>query len=98
MLKRFSIKHVRNGTLPERAINELMRISNCKCIWCGRKVQIYEFKSQPTKGQIYPKDMATVDHLIPRPYRRSGEISPKVLSCAECNKNRGVMYNEYFRK
>ena len=96
LIRRFTTK-VSYGK-PRDVIKELIKISDSKCIWCGIGVKQYYIKKELSKGQRYPYDMATIDHLIPRPFRKRGEISPKVLACNRCNEERGVMYNKYFHK
>jgi len=69
-----------------------MEISDKKCIWCERTVVMHKRK----EGEEDPDNMATTDHLIPKPFRKHGENSPKVLSCLKCNTKRGAMYDRHF--
>lgn len=55
------------------------------CYWCGIKVKDYgNLLCKP------PTDEATIDHVIPIPLRKKGEIVPKVLACYECNQRRSL--------
>lgn len=55
------------------------------CYWCG--IECKEYTVQ--KGEKYPDDMATIDHLVSRFHRKRGEVVPKVLACNRCNIERG---------
>jgi len=86
-MKRFVVERswAKNG----KVLEELIKISDSKCIWCGCEVERFKV----VKGKKNPKNNATVDHLIPRPFRKKDEISPKVLACERCNLKRGDIYN-----
>lgn len=57
------------------------------CFHCGKQVKDY--------GEVYrtytPPDMATIDHLIPRQFRKRYQRVEKVLACHECNKRRNTI-------
>ena len=54
------------------------------CFWCREPVKDY--------GNLFkrknPPDMATIDHLKSRFFRKKDECVDKVLSCRECNQKR----------
>lgn len=55
------------------------------CYWCKRLVKDYGAREP---GARDPDDMATVDHLVSRYYRKKGDIVDKVLACNKCNQAR----------
>lgn len=72
--------------------NELMSFPYC--FWCNKKVRddYPYFIENIKKGTKYPHDMATIDHLFPRPIFNKRVINgtPKVLACYSCNHKRGL--------
>lgn len=66
------------------------------CHYCGTEVYLYpEIRSRLlNKGEIYPSNMATIEHLYdrydPRRYQMYENNEDKVLCCYKCNHNRGI--------
>lgn len=54
------------------------------CYWCNRTVKDYP----KTNGQRSKDDLATIDHIVSRFFRKKGEKVPKVLACYKCNSKR----------
>ncbi len=58
------------------------------------KYKVCYFCFQPVRdwphidGGVQPDDSATIEHIVPRPYRKRGEITEKVLACCRCNQDR----------
>lgn len=60
------------------------------CHWCG--ILVVDYGMIPY-GKRSPDDMATIDHVKSRVFRRKGETVEKVLACNVCNVRRGVEDN-----
>lgn len=64
------------------------------CFWCGKETKVYTF-SNCKKGFFLPGNTATRDHLFSKSdirrlwYKNNKKSSPFVLSCYQCNHNRG---------
>ena len=54
------------------------------CYFC--KVPVFNYPQ--IDGQRKLPDTATIEHLTPRPYRKRGDLSVKVLCCDTCNSQR----------
>lgn len=55
------------------------------CFHCGKPVQDFIMD-----GKKLPHNAATIDHLMPRQFRKRYARTQKVLSCFECNHRRNV--------
>ena len=56
------------------------------CHWCGKEVKDYG----DLTGKQYPHDLATLDHLVSRFFRKKGDVVKKVLACWKCNEERSL--------
>lgn len=88
--------------------------SDPHCHWCGvetitpkaitKRYEIYKLPAKERKKELYPPNMATVDHLYSRLnpvrayYKRTKRDIPVVLSCAQCNHERGVEEHRHLTK
>ena len=60
-----------------------------KCFWCDKVVKDYGNTEAIRKaGLKIPEDMATIDHMVSRYFRKKGEKVQKVLACDPCNNRR----------
>ncbi len=68
------------------------------CFWCG--VLVIQYIVEP--GHRPEDNMATLDHIKSRFFRKKGEKVEKVLACYRCNQKRAQKENkenkEIFRK
>lgn len=64
-----------------RALKLEMLATDPHCHWC--KVEVIDYV--PKEYESAPHNMATVDHLVNRRYRKKGEVVEKVLACHKCN-------------
>jgi hypothetical protein len=64
------------------------------CYFCNKPVKTYPHKD----GVGAQDDLATIDHLIPRPERKKRQIVQKVLACYKCNHDRNVEYQTKGKK
>lgn len=62
------------------------------CFWCEREV--FDYGDLTFKHM--PKDLATLDHIESRFFRKKGDRVVKVLSCYECNYRRGKAEEKQF--
>lgn len=82
-------------TLKNRELRAILVAKDPHCYWCRRLVNNdYAIaKRNIHKGEHYPDDMATIDHLYDRfdpvnRYRVYPNWENKVLSCFRCNIDR----------
>lgn len=63
------------------------------CYYC--KIEVVDYGQIPPRER-QPEDMATVDHLVSKFYRKSGQVVPKVLACQACNNKRAKEEQKIF--
>lgn len=89
LAKYHSLRRSKFGNKPEFKLkNLLMKEFNGKCFWCDIKLDDY-----PYSGGFEPSNMATIDHLISRYYRKKGDDVLKVLCCYSCNSLKAHLEN-----
>lgn len=93
------VKYLQGNELREI----LMKKYDGKCFWCNREVKIYPdiFNRSLKKGEHYPDDSATIEHLNDgvrgfKPQDPTGKY--KVLACYKCNHERGLMLSRFIEK
>jgi len=80
----------RNRVMPYAHVKRhlfeiLMQREHGCCIWCRRRV----IREAPTPGLPYPRNLATLDRVIPGAQGGTYEITNLVLACNGCNHDRG---------
>lgn len=81
-------KRLKNGVIrePSYRILRLYLIEKYGvCYWCGREVRDYPHIDGETRNWA---DLATIDHIEPRPFRDKYMKVEKVLACHKCNARR----------
>lgn len=62
-----------------------------RCFWCDIVVEDYGDREEQQKlGIRDPDDMATIDHVKSKYFRKKGEAVEKVLACNKCNQKRAL--------
>lgn len=71
----------------------LSRRDGKKCHYCGREVlssdEIPNFSVLAYTKGMYPKNLATVDHVIPLSKGGANDLENMVVCCRECNTKKG---------
>lgn len=79
--------------LPYRKLKLDLLAKEGVCFWCG--ILVKDYHPWP-EGKREPDDMATIDHIKSRYFRKLGEVSTKVLSCNKCNQKRSEKENKIY--
>lgn len=65
------------------------------CFWCGVNVRVIEHARNTSR---LAQDMATIDHVESKYFRKKGQVVTKVLACYSCNKKRADIENRIYGK
>lgn len=71
---------------------QLVAMSNYRCIYCENAVQYIPYH---TRWQ--PRDMATIEHLIPQAHGGTNELKNIKIACSQCNNLRQTMDYKWFK-
>lgn len=63
-----------NSRQKQSRMNRLILMYGLRCCWCG---------------QVFPKEMLTLEHIKPKSLGGSDKIENLALACACCNQKRG---------
>ena len=72
-------KNKRSEGRDSEKFRQIGEAQNWRCCYCGRR----------TVDEPNRRDSATLDHVIPRSRGGANHRDNLVLSCAECNENKG---------